>query len=89
MDVLPADLHGLGYRHAARGPYLTHLAAQPLLPLIVPHDPLARLQPGRLQPFPELSFFQVAWDWGSAFVCRGRFSRIPSRGSSVYRLSRV
>ena len=70
------------------GPHPAHLADQPHPHLVAPHDPRPRLQPDRLQPGPEPPFFQAVWAWGSAFVWRGRgaFSRIPSRGSSVYRL---
>ena len=88
IEVLPAHLHGLGHGHPARGPHLAHLAAQPQLHLVAPHDPLAQPQAHRLQLLPEPPFFQVSWAWGSAWVWRGRgrLSRIPSRGSSVYRL---
>ncbi len=54
-------------------------------------SPHTMLQADRLQACAEPLFFQAARARGSACGWRGRgtFSRIPSRGSSVYMLSRV
>ncbi len=87
----PADRRRPGHRHPARRPRLAHRVPQAQTHLIAPYDPLPRLQADRLQAFAEPPFFQVAWAWASACVCRGRdtLRRIPSRGSSVYMLPTV
>ncbi len=91
IEVGPTDLDLPGHGRPARRPHLAHRIPQAPSHLVAPHDPLPRLQADRGQALPEPPFFQAAWAWGSVFACRGRgtFSRIPSRGSSVYMLSRV
>ncbi len=91
IDVGPTDLHLPGHGHPARRPHLAHRVPQAQPHLVAPHDPLPRLQADRGQALPEPPFCQAAWAWGSVCACRGRgtFSRIPSRGSRVYMLSRV